>query len=101
MDCNNCDKKLAGEKTEVAKTSWATVELMADAHRRTVRWMGAFIVLLIAALISVTVYHNWKWSTYDVVDIAQDGNGNNVIGDGNRSWYNEPTGEDSQETEQD
>lgn len=99
MDCNNCDKRQAEEKTEVATTSWTTVELLADAHKRTVRWMGAFIVLLIAALISVTIYHNYKWSEYDLIDIAQDGNGNNVIGDGNRSYYNEPAGEDTQEAE--
>ena len=98
MDRANCDKRLTGEETKVKTTSWTSVELLADAHKRTVNWMGAFIVLLILALVGVIVYHNWKWSEYDTYEIAQDGEGNNVVGDYNRSYYNEPAGAYSEET---
>ena len=94
MDCNNCEKaKLAEEHIEVKTTSWSTVELMADAHKRTVRWMGVIIVLLVVAMIGMSIYHNYKWSAYDTIDISQDGIGNNVVGDNNRSYFNEPESE--------
>lgn len=99
MDCNNCEKaRIAEEQIPEKKTSWSFVELQADTMKLIIKWMGAIILVLICAIIGLSLYYNYKWSEYDTVDISQDGQGNNVVGDYNRSYY-EPAGEDTQTKE--
>ena len=81
--------------------SWAFVELLDashqsamemqdESHTKTVKifWriiIGLLIVILL--LVGVIGYFAWMWNQYDTVSYDQDGNGNNVIGDNNRSFY--------------
>lgn len=65
-------------------------ELLSDKQRTEKRlWKAVivefiFIVLLVAALIGISVYHDYKWSLFDTVVVdSGDGNANYIEGDNN------------------
>ena len=100
MDCDGCNNK--AEHTEVG---WAYVELLNGHHDRSERRLWIIIVILLAVILAlvaalVCVDRHWAkvteninqewidlWSEYDTISYDQDGDGNNIIGDNNRSWY--------------
>ena len=91
--------------------SWAFVELLDashqsamemqdESHAKTVKILWRIIIgllIVIVLLVGVVGYGVWVWNQYDTISYQQDGNGNNVIGDNNRSFY-EP--EDDYTTEE-
>ncbi len=92
MNCNECK----ANKT----VSWAYVELLNDGHKQTIKRLWIALLVLIVMLAATNGLWLYEWMQYDTISYDQDGNGNNIIGDNNRSFYNEPTYEDSLETEQ-
>lgn len=74
-------------------THQQTIAEMADAHKHTVDVLWKVIIILgLLLLISFVIigYGVWMWNQYDTISYEQDGNGNNIIGDENRSYYYEP-----------
>ena len=65
------------------------LDLIDGAHARTVRWMGAIIVALILAWGATIAGFIWYLNQYDfasettTTEYTQDGEGVNIIGDGN------------------
>ena len=92
--------------------SWAFVELLdashqtvmkeqSETHGKTVKTLWRIIIgllVIVILLIGVVGYGVWLFNQYDTISYEQDGNGNNVIGENNRSYY-EPADEDSSEEE--
>lgn len=79
---------------------YSVVELINGSHALTVKRLVAIIIVLsiiiLAALavIGVIVYEN---AQFDTISYEQDGNGNNVIGDNNRSYFDLIGGQDEPE----
>lgn len=84
MNCNDCN----ANKT----VSWAYVELLNDGHKLTIKRLWIALITLILLFVATNALWLYEWMQYDYVsyDYTQDGDGNNTIGDNNRSFY-EPT----------
>jgi len=65
------------------------LDLIDGAHARTVRWLGRIIVALIVCWLATIGAFLWYLNQYDfsseevVTEYAQDGQGLNIIGEGN------------------
>lgn len=69
---------------------YAVIELQDKAHRDTLKkiiigWVVSMILALLVIGIGIIMF-----TQYDVVSYEQDGDGNNVIGNENRSFFYEP-----------
>ena len=74
-------------------------EAVLSRQERNIRRLWIALLVAIAACVAVFAGHVWYLSQYDFVSYDQDGQGVNIIGDGNGVDVSGPAGESTSETE--
>lgn len=96
MENNNCTS--CSEK----QVSWAVVELINGTHERDKRRNWIERIVLIAVILITNLFWLLFFFQYDFESYSyeQDGSGNNVIGNNNRSYIDESKIDYQEETEE-
>lgn len=85
MSCDNCEKKT------VSPVPYVVHESAMARNERTIKRLVVALIVAIAMIFASNVTWLYAWCQYDysgemVTEYSQDGEGINIIGDGNRAY---------------